>query len=553
MRKLLVAVIVCICVVLSVVVVEAAQYLENSGDAAPGAAQTSDAQTEATDFDTVNIGAPDIVVPDDYPDITNAVDHAQNGDVILVRDGTYLESVTITKSLTIEGQGKDTIVDGNNLGPAFLIEADNVTITGFRIRNVENAPTVSDSTARLAGIHLLGASDCRVFNNTVVNCGKGIWIYGGAANQIVNNTFLSNNYGIIVDSSSQNILRGNVLADGWNGMLLDNSQNNVLKNNDMYNNTANFGVTGESAVAYQNSVDTSNLADGKKVYYLTGLNGQIISPQTYPDLGTLILSSSRDVTIQNLVITNSYSGLQLFNIQNVKVQNNSLTNTKYGIYLGDSNDCTLQDNTVKNSSTTGINVVDSSGININGNMFEQTGSVTLNLVRSSGCSVEKNTFIGYHAEGISLDSSNNNYIANNAQSGTDIVMYVFWIASSSNNQFESNKFTLCALPFWINGSDYNTISGNSFSTNTGYYGMSLNAANHNTISDNIFYNFTTGLELSNGADNIIARNTITSKEHAMELFQFSNNTFDSNQFLGSTDVWDMGPTAGKQASANTWK
>ena len=43
-----------------------------------------------------------IYVPDDYPAIQAAVDAANSGDIIIVRDGTYTENVDVNKEhLTI--------------------------------------------------------------------------------------------------------------------------------------------------------------------------------------------------------------------------------------------------------------------------------------------------------------------------------------------------------------------------------------------------------------------------------------------------------------------
>jgi len=44
-----------------------------------------------------------IIVPDDYPTIQQAVDHAENGDTVYVRAETYYEHVSIDKQLTLQG------------------------------------------------------------------------------------------------------------------------------------------------------------------------------------------------------------------------------------------------------------------------------------------------------------------------------------------------------------------------------------------------------------------------------------------------------------------
>ena len=50
---------------------------------------------------TAIASAATIYVPDDYPTIQAAVDAANAGDTIIVRDGTYIENVNVNKQLTI--------------------------------------------------------------------------------------------------------------------------------------------------------------------------------------------------------------------------------------------------------------------------------------------------------------------------------------------------------------------------------------------------------------------------------------------------------------------
>ena len=117
---------------------------------------------------------------------------------------------------------------------------------------------------------------------------------------------------------------------------------------------------------------------------------------------------------------------------------------------------------------------------------------------------------------------------------------------SSQTHFSKSGITITQQ------SNDNTITNNQFATERSYYGVSLFQSFNNQITDNTIYNFSTGLELSNAENNLIARNVVTSKFHAAEIFMFNNNTFDSNQFLGATDIWDMGPNTGHPASINTW-
>jgi hypothetical protein len=58
-----------------------------------------------------------IVVPDDYPNIRYAINRANSGDTVYVKEGTYGGTMYITKSITLQGaSGKavinDWVIDG---------------------------------------------------------------------------------------------------------------------------------------------------------------------------------------------------------------------------------------------------------------------------------------------------------------------------------------------------------------------------------------------------------------------------------------------------------
>ncbi len=88
------------------------------------------------------------IVPDAYPTIQAAIDAASPGDTILVRPGTYVENLTLDKSIVLTAEFFDpqdpthntTIIDGGASGQAHTIVipagvSPMPTIRGFVIRN----------------------------------------------------------------------------------------------------------------------------------------------------------------------------------------------------------------------------------------------------------------------------------------------------------------------------------------------------------------------------------------------------------------------------------
>jgi hypothetical protein len=93
---------------------------------------------------------PDIVVPIDFPTIQDALNAANEGDVIKVLPGTYTEQLTISNNITIIGSGaKSTIIEAppleelelNVIGLPYIVEVKNgaeVTIKGFTIKGPQD-------------------------------------------------------------------------------------------------------------------------------------------------------------------------------------------------------------------------------------------------------------------------------------------------------------------------------------------------------------------------------------------------------------------------------
>ncbi len=520
-----------------------------------------------------------ITVPGDYSSIGLAVNASKEGDTILVNEGVYYESVTVDKTLTIRGENRETtIVDGNNLGPTFLIRAKYVRLTGFTVRNVLDGPAVGSSRGRYAGMHLLHAYGCIVSENTVTHCGKGVWVYGGSGNTIANNSLLENNYGVLATASTDSFVVGNSAANGWGGIWLENCQRFQLRNNLIDNNARSFTVSGSEISYFLNDVDTSNAVNSRKIYYLFNSQGITVDPASFPDLGSLILVNCNDVTVKNLDLGGAGS-IRLAGALNTTISNNVVSGNSLGvcvqfgsgcvvssniisdnddgIYVQSSVDCVISGNTLKRNLNSGITIESSNETSVVGNDVRQDEfeSRIIAVLNSHNDTIAENTIgDGGLAVAIWMEYSNYINITNNSQSKTSDTIYGIELRGSSNNLIQSNVLGNCVPGVWILAeSNYNLIVGNKFSTDRGTMGVDLSQSYFNNLSDNTVNNFSTGLQLSNAENNTIAHNTVTSREHAMELFRFNNNTFEGNKLFGATDVWDTGTLVKGEPSVNTWK
>ena len=273
------------------------------------------------------VSALTIHVPDDYVTIQKAVNASNEGDMIIVRDGTYSENINVNKRLTIRsenGSAFTTVIAANPKNHVFTVSADYVNINGLTITGT----TSHDFTDYAAGIYLeLGTDYSNISDNNVSYNGDGIWLWNSSNNIIANNTANSNiNIGIFIVSISDNntILNNIVNFNNLSGIELWGSNNNMIVNNIASGNDRGIYLWDSS----ENTISNSN-ADSNKNY------------------GIYLLTSQNNM-LQNNAISNNNYGIYLDKSINNRLQKNTLSNNNYGIYMFSSESIIDQNNFIDN-------------------------------------------------------------------------------------------------------------------------------------------------------------------------------------------------------------
>lgn len=211
----------------------------------------------------------DIVVPINFPTIQEAIDAANEGDVIKVLPGTYTEQITISKSLTILGSGaKSTIIEapdvldnGVNRGP-YIIEIINgatVSIKGFTISGPETETCGTTLVEGLIGISVQEDSTLKLDSTVFEDCTfeavrVGAPFYFPTGEQIgqatITNTFITDYRGAgivaFTSGSTVTITKNNIVGigdapalPGHIGIVLELGAKGLIKNNKISNNLCN--------------------------------------------------------------------------------------------------------------------------------------------------------------------------------------------------------------------------------------------------------------------------------------------------------------------------
>ena len=477
---------------------------------------------------TVEANPGTIYVPDAYGTIQEAVDHASAGDTIIVRDGIYTENVDVgVDNLTIQSEnGPDNCIvqAANPDDQAFEVTESYVNITGFTVEGASNVG--------YAGIYLgSGVEQCNILDNAALhnsvgirldsssrnsitgnNAGNnnagilldnsnnnvitdnnassnhfasGICLISSSNNIMTNNTASNNKFGIDLDSSSSNTLTGNTASNNMFGIGISFSGNNTLRNNLMSDNSYNFGAEGSSYSELDNDIDTSNLVDGRPVYYLINASGTVIDSSS--NAGTVYCINCDDITVKDLTLRDNGYGVYFYDTTGSEIENNTIDHCSGGIHLdvSSNNNITGNKGTADHPNEDAIFLLHSNGNTVTGNDASWSLANNIILVESSNNSITGNNATHSMAGGISLlYSSNNNIITGNDVSNSFAHSGINLLYASNNNTLTDNIANSNVLHgIYLESSSNNTLENNIVNSNT-EDGIYLESSNDNRVLGN---------------------------------------------------------------------
>jgi|GEM_PF-1808589 hypothetical protein len=235
--------------------------------------------------------------------IQNAIDVANNGDIIQVFAGTYdEEQITISKSLVITGTiDNPPTINGDNAelvdaGLVRITATGNVTFSNF-ILNSTGAQTIDSKTYRY-GIY--ASSDTSRINYTISN----VKIYGN------NTTDDEEDIGLYSNGKEDLVFTNSMITQtGTNPILLENHTGS----SEISNNVLDVGVYGDDAISYiAFGVDITTLQNISNNTIDAGTGGP---PFTYDQRASAISFHSA-------------SGVSTGKFTSIQITNNSIINVQ---------------------------------------------------------------------------------------------------------------------------------------------------------------------------------------------------------------------------------
>jgi len=303
-----------------------------------------------------------------YNTIQAALDDADNNNTIEVADGIYTENVDVNKDhLTIRSEnGADsTIVQAANPdNHVFKVTADYVNISGFTVKN-----TVYPS----CGIYLNKANSCNIIGNSVstINGRDGVSLEFSDSNVIADNRISENWCGVYLHESKSNILRNNSMVNNYFvGVYLWYSSNNNSVTNNTFENCGLYVIG-----AYQNIV-RDNIVNGRPLIYLEDLSNLKIT-----NAGQVILLNCNNIVLENLNISNTSVGIELWETSGCIISSNVLFNNANGVSFYHSDNNTITYNSILNNGHGGLQYL---GWGIGLLAFSKNNKIYLNNFMDNG-------------------------------------------------------------------------------------------------------------------------------------------------------------------------
>ena len=489
-------------------------------------------------------------------------------------------------SVTING----CEIDGMNYG-VFMKNSSTINVNGnafsndtagVYVVNVGNVMVLKNSFSNVSkyGTYIDSSTGVKDEFNTYLNCSKGIDVERGHGNRINNNTILlSGEYGLyIANSTYQNELRNNsIFNSSGTGIMVYHANSNVIEFNNMSGNRYNLGVLGSNKSQYLQHISDTNIINGKKVLYLTNVSRSFISgnygfiglvncsnititaKKIYNEYEGFLLAYSKDISIGQITINESYYGIFGYNSTEINVYNMSVESVSRGVMIHNSTNGYFEHGNVTNSSY-GFFVEGSNWIKIANFTFTYTQNTVIYIKDSGNASITNNTLLNITKNGVIVLDSENMSLQGNRFTGKNIYVYyqhyhIIDFASSKNITVEYNRIehipNVYSEPFYIyKGRDIivsrNTIkdvltkgiSTKYLSANVTIRdnllmgmntGIDVESSSNVKIINNTIYNTSRGLYMGGGKYNLVRYNNIShSSSYGIYLHSVSNSLIELN-------------------------
>jgi nitrous oxidase accessory protein len=231
-----------------------------------------------------------------------------------------------------------------------------------------------------------------------------------------------------------------------------------------------------------------------------------------------------------------YAGIKVYDSREVTIQNNILDDTYFGIYLQYAKRCVIKNNQLKAN-----------------NKEEQQSGNGIHCWKSDSLSITGNTVDG-HRDGIYFEFVTNSFIKTNTTSNN--IRYGLHFMFSNNDTYQFNSFIGNGAGVAVMYSNKVSMLNNQFKENWGdaAYGLLLKEISDSYITGNTFEKNTTGIYLEGASRINMSHNIFKNNGWAMKIqASCMDITVSTNNFVGNTfDIGTNGSLVLNTFNKNYW-
>lgn len=273
---------------------------------------------------------------EDYTTIQEAIDDADDGDVVLVYPGLYNENIFINKSITLEGRsnafqiingtGGDFVIkigDGNN-------HISNVNIINFTLFNATK------------GVDIINSSSITISDLNIIACfSHGIDMHESNDITIENSiiTDITSGIGIEATLSESVLVRSNIVENNNIGMNFHKSDVQIISNNVTQNADSGIRISNCNSLLMDNNI-SSNGGDGVYIRDIPStqdvtLQSNLIWNNSQCGINVTMINKRTEVTVKDTTISDSNHGIYLYgDVEVFAINSTILESTSFDFYIG---------------------------------------------------------------------------------------------------------------------------------------------------------------------------------------------------------------------------
>lgn len=275
-------------------------------------------------FITLILGEPKtIILGQGAATLEEAILLAKDGDSIELPKGVWKGPVTVTKSITLQGEGE---IQGTGFGKVLILDAPDITVEGITVSR-----SGTDLTGPDSGIYLTPkATNSTIKSCTIVACCFGIWVHETRGVSIVSNR-------IIGTSKGNTSIRGNGIH------LFDGTDLTISKNRITGGRDGIYISVTEHSLIQDNDIQKTRFG----VHYMYSDHNQIIGNNCSKNkIGFALMQSKHIKALNNIASKNLRDGLLFRDAQFCVIMNNQLIGNGEGMFFFSSTDNDIRKNRI---------------------------------------------------------------------------------------------------------------------------------------------------------------------------------------------------------------